>query len=461
MRIKTLIDTFITAHWDHRSPLLLALSGGTDSRLLLELLCELQQQLKFPLAVAHVDHRWRHSSEAEAKELQRLVEKRGLPFHLKVLDPTSIKGNLEAACRTARLHFFKQLSLLHGYQAVFLAHHADDQAETVLKRLFEGVSLPYLKALRPVTAIDELTVWRPLLEIRKDVLIEELQKRSIHAFEDETNQDPRFLRGRMRTCILPFLNGAFGKSIHAHLQTLSDETQELQDYLNSRISTPLSNIIEGPFGSLLDLKESMPLATFELKHLIRSFCMKASLSISKQALLEAVCFLTQGAAGKSLSCGKGMLYIDRDCLFALPKLYSISTPPLKLTPGEHDFGPWQVSVEYGSTSPSFNTEVSKQTGWRSVWQGASKAILKGSESPYTLSMAQPGSHFQQKSSLRKWWNNAKVPFFLRSLVPVVMENQLVKHEFLSGKMQPQTLANPLPTVNITIKWKKNKKLEKE
>lgn len=457
--MKAIINKFISTHWDHYRPLLLALSGGPDSRLLLELLCELQEELKFPLAIAHVDHRWRQSSEEEARELQLLAESRNLTFHLKILNPTSLKGNLEAACRTERLSFFRQLCLLYDYQAVFLAHHADDRNETVLKKLFEGASLSNLNALHPITVIDELTIWRPLLSIRKDKLVEELQRRSIRPFEDETNQDPRFLRGRLRTSILPFLNETFGKNIHSHLQTLSDESQELQDYLNNQISAQLSKAIEGPFGWLLDLSDGtkitngqLPISIFELKYLIKSFCMKAQLPISKQALQEAAHFLTQGAAGKSLSCGQGMLYIDRYCLFAVPKKVCIKNVPINLTPGEHIFGPWQVIVENQSETSNFDNALPQQD-WRSAWQGTSKVNLEYSDLPYTLSIAQSGCHYQQKSSLRKWWNNAKVPFFMRSLLPVIMENHLVKHEFLSGKQQ-QVLTDKLPTVNIILNWKK-------
>lgn len=459
--MKALIHTFITSRWDFRSPLLLALSGGPDSRLLLELLCEVQKQLNFTLAVAHVDHRWRQTSEAEAKELQLLAENRGIPLHLKILDPTSLEGNLEAACREERLCFFRRLCRQHGYQAVLLGHHADDQAETVLKKLFEGVSLPYLNALKPVTVIDALTLWRPMLSIRKEKLIEELQRRSIQAFEDETNQDPRFLRARMRTSILPFLNATFGKSIHAHLRTLGNEAQELQDYLDDRVFPLLSKIVEGPFGSLLDLADSMPLAALELKHLIRSFCKRARINISKQALQDAGCFLAQGASDKSLSSRPGMLFIDRYRLFAIPETYSPVNPALKLTPGEHDFGPWQVLVESLAPAPGCDDNDFEHPDWRSVWKGSSQVILKDNDFPYTLSYARHGAHFQSGTTLRNRWSTAKTPFFLRALVPVIMENGFVKHEFLSGRIQGRTPTNSEPTVKITIKWKNNKKLEKE
>lgn len=462
--MKTIIKKFISTHWNHQSPLLLALSGGTDSRVLFELLCDLQVEISFPLAIAHVDHRWRASSSAEAKQLQELAEKRNLPFHLKVLDPASLKGNLEAACRAERLVFFKELCQHHGYQAVFLAHHADDQAETVLKKLFEGTSLPYLNALRPATVIDGLNIWRPLLNVRKEQLIEELQRRSILAFEDETNEDPRFLRGRMRTSMLPFLNETFGKSVHASLQMLADEAQELHDYLDSQVSWLLSKVIVGPFGLMLDLKDHLPKSAFEVKHLIRCFCLKAQLPISKQALQEATHFLVEGAANKSLSCSHGMLYIDRYQLFAMPEVHSIENILIELTPGKHLFGPWHVLVETFSSRQKLEPKSNTQTDWKSAWKGTVDVHLESPTIPYALSMAPPACRFQQVTTLRKWWNDAKVPCFMRALFPVVMENDAVKHEFLSGKKQQQALTDKLPIVSITINWqndKNHKKLEKE
>src|SRR5262245_9574892 len=105
---------------------LLALSGGADSTALLYGL--LNEPVE--LGIVHIDHSWREESGVEALELKKRYS--SIPFYLKKLDPKDISGNLEEGCRLARLDFYRQICERERYEAVFLAHHSDDQAETVL-----------------------------------------------------------------------------------------------------------------------------------------------------------------------------------------------------------------------------------------------------------------------------------------------------------------------------------------
>jgi tRNA(Ile)-lysidine synthase len=451
--MRAILRNFLCSHWNNQSPLLVALSGGPDSRLLLQLLLEIQKEIQFQLAIAHVDHRWRISSQAEAAQLQELAEQKGLIFHLKVLDPTALTGNLEAACRDERYKFFRQLCDKNHYQAVLLGHHADDQAETVLKRLFEGSSLPRLTALRPVTTLDGLNLWRPLLSIWKKDLICELTKQNISAFTDETNHDPRFLRGRLRTSLLPLLSKEFGKEISSHLRNLSDEAHELQSYLDRKIAPFLHNEIKGPFGLMLNLQDNLPRETLEQKHLIQAFCNRAGLRLSKEALMTATKLLAKGAAGKAISCGSKILCIDRYCLFALEQTGMDASHSLKLTEGTHLLGKWEVTVQELSPKEAQN---SLSTDWQSVWIGNANAILNA-ESVYTLAFPQKGESYPRSSLLSKWWNNAKIPAFLRPLVPVIYENDKVVHEFLSGRSTAQLEQNAT-ALSIKLNWADNHKL---
>lgn len=479
--IKALLQKFISTHWDQRSPLLLALSGGTDSRLLFELLHELQNEMHFRLDIAHVDHGWRSASSHEADSLESLALKKKHSFHRKTLDPALLKGNLEAVCRLERQQFFRELCKEHGYQAVFLGHHADDQAETVLKRILEGASLSRLAALQPVTLINELILWRPLLNIPKKDLNEELQRRGITAFDDETNRDSRFLRGRMRTSLLPFLDQTFGKSTRSNLQLLSQDAQELKVYLDEKVSNYMESIISGPFGSLLNLKENFPQAPIEQKHLIQLFCLKTCLSISRQALQKAHFFLNKGAANKFLSCGQGFLYIDRYRLFSL-KTFNLETLAdqnfdqatrqptswplqgqiftannlIKLTPGLHSFGPWQILVGQEKYSKG-DYQSTHETNWQTAWQGTAQAHLPLSNTDYFLGMPQCENQQRHLSSLNKKWNNAKVPSVMRHLLPVILQNDCVVHEFLTGK-QKEPLTDKWTTVKITFNPEKTEEI---
>ncbi len=456
MTLKSKLSQFIENHWDGYRPLLIALSGGPDSLILFQLLRDLKKSFGFEIAIAHVDHRWRPTSEAEAQILEQHACQLGIPFHLKTLAPENLTGNLEAACRMKRLEFFRELSNKYDYQAVLLGHHADDQAETVLKRIFEGVSLPYLTALRSVTTIDKLTLWRPLLNTPKKELLDELNSNGleIEPVDDETNKDPRFLRARFRTKLLPMLTKEFGKEISTHLKNLSYEAQELNAYLDAKTSNFYSNLVEGSFGSMLDLKENISLASLEQKHLIRRFCRDASLAISREGLETAAHFLTSGAANKVISCGAGELYIDRHCLFALKPVEHIVNKSLELLLDEiriqvteNIFSDWKVTLEIVNSKSD-----KKNNGWRDAWKGKVEVFLPTSMSPYLLAYPKMGDCYPNSSPIGHWWNKNKVPVFIRNLLPVIYCDGKIVHEFLSGRT---SMVNVNQISNIAITLKRN------
>lgn len=134
--VASLTKEFLFVHWDRKKPLLLGYSGGPDSKALLYALLECDARPH----LAHVDHGWREESRAEAEECRAEAIKLGLPFHTIRLDIPK----KEDAARIARFSFFQSLYRTGPFQALLLAHQADDLAETVLKRTLEGAHLAFL-----------------------------------------------------------------------------------------------------------------------------------------------------------------------------------------------------------------------------------------------------------------------------------------------------------------------------
>jgi tRNA(Ile)-lysidine synthase len=200
-------------------PVLLAYSGGGDSTALFELLLKYREIYPLDLHVAHVDHGWREESQEEAL---RLKARCPVPFHLERLEIDIKAGNLEDRCRQLRLAFFNQVYQEIGAEALVMAHHANDQAETVLKRIFEGGPL---HGLLPDRLIEGMRVLRPLLGVQKKELLAYLDREGVPYFTDSTNEDERFLRGKMRKTIIPLLEEHFGKGIVAPLCRLAERSQ--------------------------------------------------------------------------------------------------------------------------------------------------------------------------------------------------------------------------------------------
>lgn len=305
------VTEFLRKRYKNEYPLLLAFSGGPDSLALLHVLLEYSRRFPLKVALAHVDHGWRPESAQEADLIGKMAAGLGLPLHIKRLDPKAMQGNLEAACREERLTFFGDLCREYGYGAILLGHHADDQAETVLKRTLEGVALPYLAGMHSETLLYDLKLWRPLLSVTKKQVLAWLEQRGLKGFEDSTNKDPRFLRGKFRTRIIPLLSEEFGKEIAPALCRLGEEAEQLHEYLNSQVAPYLDQAVSGPFGSLLDLSLNCPASPVISKHLIRCFCERHLFALSKDALETAALLLETGAANKQIKTGPHTLSIDR------------------------------------------------------------------------------------------------------------------------------------------------------
>ena len=154
-------------------------------------------------AVATVDHQLRDGSADEAAVVAALCDGLGVAHHtLAVAVPR--EGNLSAQARTVRYHWLGAWARDRGLAAVVTAHHADDQAETLLLRLNRGAGLSGLAAMRPRAPLPgcaEIALLRPLLGWRKSELVAVVAAAGWTPADDPSNRDPRFDRARLRAAL--------------------------------------------------------------------------------------------------------------------------------------------------------------------------------------------------------------------------------------------------------------------
>jgi tRNA(Ile)-lysidine synthase len=430
--MRNVVKEFLLEQCQIDKPLLVGLSGGPDSLLLLHLLVDLREELSLELGVAHVDHGWRPSSGAEAAHLQAIVLQMNIPFHLKRLETVQPSGrDLENRCRRERHDFFRQLCCDFQYQAVLLGHHGDDHVETVLKRLFEASTFSQLGGIQPVVVIDSLKILRPLLRFSKRQIVDQCARNGLAPIDDVTNRDSRFMRARLRQEIIPYLSNTFGKQIAPSLHRLAQEAHELNRYLDERIVDYLFKISCGPFGFLLDLSEFQPLPPVELNHLLRHFFSRAKLSVPWKAIVDISAALNSRLANRQLQLGVAQFIVDRGRLFICEQPECQLGAPVSLLPGCQYVGEWQITaIEKGEK------EVAP-TSWYDAWHGSLAVTLPAGE--YRLVKGETSLPYPGSSAIRHWWNEQKVPAFMRTLFPLVVDGHgAVVHEFLSGRCRPVT-----------------------
>lgn len=252
----SLIELLIQAQQHHhffpppstpRQSLVVAVSGGIDSVVLLHLLVQLSAQWQLELRVAHVDHALRPDSAADAAFVDTLSAQLGLPFHTTRLDAAALRADpdgLEAAARRARYRFLCAATVNATPAAMVpllaVAHHADDQAETVLLRLVQGSGLRGLSAMRPISFIDDpaltprpVRVVRPLLAVPRTEFVAYAQRHGLTWREDASNRDESRPRNLVRHQVLPLLariNPQVVATLGRTAELLAEEADRLATY---------------------------------------------------------------------------------------------------------------------------------------------------------------------------------------------------------------------------------------
>lgn len=183
--------------------LAVAWSGGGDSTALLLAL----HACGYDVRAWHVDHGWHADSAGQAETLRQRAAAWRIPFHSARID-TSLTANREAEARYAR---YRQFALWHaeqGIDALCLAHHLDDQAETVCMRMLQGAGAGGCRGMRGERSMaGGLRLLRPLLHVPKCELEASLQRAGVVWLEDASNRDTSLLRNHIRHRLFPAMQG--------------------------------------------------------------------------------------------------------------------------------------------------------------------------------------------------------------------------------------------------------------
>lgn len=219
--------------------IVIGVSGGADSVALLLVLLGIREKYALELFVVHINHGIRADASQDAEYVKEICDMWNLPFYMYEADIIRMakeEGKTEEEMgRWYRYRCFDEVMRVVDAKKLAVAHHMDDQAETVLFHLIRGSRIAGMEGMRPVTdfwygthekGMGQRKIIRPLLSCRKYELKEWLCKQNIRWMEDSTNTSNEYSRNRIRNQILPVMEEMNGQAI----KHISEFAQEMTGY---------------------------------------------------------------------------------------------------------------------------------------------------------------------------------------------------------------------------------------
>lgn len=408
--------------------LIVAVSTGVDSMVLLTLLQQLPKQQRPRLVVAHVNHHLREQSQAEAAFLAQYCQHRQLKLVVADWLPAQHpQTGIEAAGRQFRYDFFTKLLVKYDAAAVLTAHHANDQAETYLMKLARGGDLAQLTGIAASRPFATGQLVRPLLAWPKAQLRQYAQTAQVPFFEDATNQDVRLTRNRIRHRVVPELM-KINPEFLAHVATYEQQLQTLQTANQQMICHLLPTLVTANQQLIVARWQQLPPAW--RSPVLQAWIQKQTAQRLSTLKLAPIVHWIQNAQHPT-----GMLRLNPNVQLAkrtgIIEIVSTKKRVKKLMPGQKimvDLNQWQKitatqtvgiftqpSVSAAQPFPLLVTDAPLY--WR-PWQPTDQLALKG------------GGH----QSVRRILINQKVPAQQRSAVFVLVNAQgtvlwVVGHKF--------------------------------
>lgn len=302
------------------SRLWVALSGGRDSVALLHAAYRsvMQHRHTLRLHAVHVNHHLQPAAQAFEHTCQQVCDARDIPLIVCNVDIEDKRGGLEQAARFARYEAFA--SLLAHDDVLWLAHHADDQAETFLLRVMRGSGTKGLSAMPAKRALGKGILERPLLCLSQTEVANYANAQALSWYDDPSNDELHFDRNYLRHHVLPLLKARWPQATSSICQAAT-QSRESDALLTQSADTLLAQ-----HARLDQLSVAVMLSQPEAQQrlIIRRALERLSLPLPPRARLHTL--LTQLSAGRGevrwsggiARIWRGQLYLDDDAPVRLP-----------------------------------------------------------------------------------------------------------------------------------------------
>jgi len=302
----------------------IAVSGGADSVALVRALATLAPEFGIVPAILHLNHKLRGAdSDADQSFVASLAAQLGLEFVAESADVAALASaegiSLEAAGRRARYGFFLRAAATHRLDRVATAHTRDDQAETVLLRLLRGAGPSGLAGIHRACDLASLIraplppllrergvaprLIRPLLSISRAEVEEFLRSVGQDFRQDASNLDPRFLRNRIRSHLLPALERDYNPQLRQALSETAEVAADENAWIEELVSTIVPPGADSAAAPLASSEKGIELPIFRAqpvalqRRILRRLCQPYGLALDFVQLESLRDFALAGKAG--------------------------------------------------------------------------------------------------------------------------------------------------------------------
>lgn len=223
--------------------ILVAVSGGMDSVILLYLLHKYNKELDIELEVAHINHMLRDKdSDKDQEFVKELAKGWSIPFHTTRIDVKTIskknKWSIEEGARKLRYEYLNNIKKINGFNKIALAHHHKDQAETILMHIIRGTGAEGLRGM----FFDKDDIVRPLLNITREDIERKIEEIQIEYRTDKSNLETKHTRNKIRLKLLPKLK-EYNPQIENNLVKMGEIIGEDDNFIQSEVDKYFNNFV--------------------------------------------------------------------------------------------------------------------------------------------------------------------------------------------------------------------------
>lgn len=415
----------------------LGLSGGLDSMVLLEAVDQLRRHYSLPpLKAIHVHHGLHPDADHWVEHCQRECQARDIELHIRRVQlPPG--GNIEELARDARYGIFEQY--LQPGDCVLLAHHADDQLETLLFRLMRGTGVRGMAGMPVSRALGQGVLLRPLLGWTREQLADWARAQQLEWIEDPANADPRYARTALRHQLLPYLREHW-KSLPGNLLRLAEHASEANQLLDERAEEDLQQASVALTDVWLDcwpnlvLDALAALSPARQKNLLRYWLHQQGIRLPDQRHLQTL--LAQLTAAQdsqpALHIGNARLYRSSG------RLWLVSVPSVLAGVDQPLAAIRNTALLAGNGRLRFKEEgsIAHCDGcWRIAYRRGGEQIKL------------PGRPTQ---SLKSLFQQAGIPAWLRPAIPLLYcDDQLVS---VAGRWNAEAMLAGAGQAGFSMRW---------